>query len=103
MPRPNESWGAADVTSDLIGMNKALNLLQSCMQQVQILYGHPFLSASGMGEGNLRYEPGRIMLLPEGVKLEAVTLTSDVANSIAFADEIRSDMDELFGVPGLAV
>src|SRR2546421_3271525 len=103
LPRPNDAWGKPDITPDFIGMNKALSLLQSCMQQVQILYGHPFLSASGMGEGNIRYQPGMIMLLPEGVTLDAVTLTSDVANSIAFTDEIRSDMYEQSGVPGIAV
>lgn len=103
LPRPNDAWGKPDITTDIIGMNKALNLSQSCTQQVQILYGHPFLNASGMGEGTIKYQPGTIMLLPDGVKLEAVTIHSDVANSIAFADEIRSDLDEQTGVPGVAV
>jgi Phage portal protein, SPP1 Gp6-like len=103
LPRPNDAWGKPDITQDIIGMNKALNVLQSCTQQVQILYGYPFLFASGMGEGTIKYQPGTIMLLPEGVKLEAVAIHSDVANSIAFADEIRSDLDEQTGVPGVAV
>ena len=104
LPRPNDAWGKPDVTPDFIGMNKALNLLQSCMQLVQILYGQPVLFAPGMGEGNINIQPGRIIQLPlPENKIESVAITSDVANSIAFADEIRSDMDEQSSVPGIAV
>src|SRR6266566_2785799 len=104
LPRPNEAWGTADLVSNLIGMNKALNVEQSCTQLNLILYGHPFLYAPGMGEGNIRYQPGYIMQLPlPENKIEAVNIHSEIANGIAFADEIRSNMDEQSGVPGVAV
>jgi len=103
LPRPNDFWGKPDITPDLIGVNKSLNLTQSCINLVNILYGHPILYATGTGEQVIDIKPGKIIGLPLGEsKIVAVPIASDMANALAFADNLRSDLDEQSSVPGVA-
>jgi len=103
LPRPNSFWGTADLTSDLIGVNNALNLVQSNINRVQKLYGQPILYATGTGEQVIDIKPGRIIGLPTvESKIEAVSIASDVANALQFAANLRSDIDEQSAVPGVA-
>src|SRR6266702_2523438 len=103
LPRPNDFWGRADVRKDLIGMNEALNIGQSCIMLDQIIYGNPILYANGMGDGSIERRSGRIIQLPlVESKIMAVAIPSDIPNSLAFAADLRSSVDEASGVPGVA-
>lgn len=103
LPNPHDFWGIPDVTPDLIGINQALNLVQSNINRILKLYGSPILYATGTGEQVIDIKPGKIIGLPlTESKITAVTLTSDVANALAFASNLRSDIDEQSGVPGVA-
>jgi hypothetical protein len=104
LPNPNDYWGRPDITDDIIGMNESLNLTQSCINLVQVLYGQPVLYANGVGSQVIDLHPGHIIGLetPDG-KISAVTIPSDTANALAFADSIRSDIDEQSAVPGVAM
>jgi hypothetical protein len=103
LPMPNEYWGIPDVTPDLIGNNEDLNLVQSCINRILKLYGSPIIYATGTGESTIDIKPGKIIGLPlSESKIVAVTLASDVANALAFAANIRADMDEQSSVPGVA-
>ena len=103
LPRPNSFWGKPDVTPDIIGLNNSLNLVQSSINRTLKMFGQPILYSTGFESGTIDISPGRIIKLPtpDG-KIVAVTLTSDVANGLSFAENIRSDLDELSGVPGIA-
>src|SRR6266567_4676781 len=103
LPRPNDFWGRADVRKDLIGMNEALNIGQSCIMLDQIIYGNPILYANGMGDGSIERRSGRIIQLPlVESKITAVAIPSDIPNALAFAADLRSSIDEASGVPGVA-
>jgi hypothetical protein len=102
LPKANDIWGIPDITPDLIGVNKSLNLVQSCISLIELLYGQPILWANGTGEQVIDIRPGRIIGLPPDGKIGAVTLTSDVTNALNFANNLRSDIDEQSGVPGVA-
>ncbi len=103
LPRPNDFWGKPDITPDLIGVNKSLNLTQSCINLVNILYGHPILYATGTGEQVIDIKPGKIIGLPLGEsKIVAVPIASDMANALAFTANLRSDIDEQSATPGVA-
>ena len=103
LPRPNDFWGRADVRKDLIGMNEALNIGQSCIMLDQIIYGNPILYANGMGDGSIERRSGRIIQLPlVESKIMAVAIPSDIPNALAFAGDLRSSIDEASGVPGVA-
>src|SRR5579875_1721110 len=83
LPNPNDFWGRPDITPDIIGMNEALNLTQSCINLVLVLYGQPILYAPGAGEGTLELHPGKIIQLPlPDNKIEAVSIASDVEHAL---------------------
>lgn len=100
LPKPNDFWGYPGINKSLIGVNEAINFVNSNINitgKIQrILY------APGMGEGTLDVTPGRITQLPEGVDIKAVNLQSDVANSREFAGDLRGEAEELTGVPMIA-
>jgi hypothetical protein len=103
LPRPNDLWGIPDITPDLIGVNNSLNLVQSNVNRIQKLFGSPVLYANGMGEGVIDIKPGKIIRLPAvDSKITAVALASDTSNALAFAANLRSDIDEQSSVPGVA-
>lgn len=104
LPNPNDYWGRPDITPDIIAMNESLNLTQSCINLVQVLYGQPVLYANGVGSQVIDMHPGHIIGLetPDG-KITAVNIPSDTQYALAFADSIRSDIDEQSAVPGVAM
>jgi len=103
LPRPHSYWGIPDVTPDLIGVNNALNLVQSCANRVMKLFGSPILYATGAGESIIDIKPGKIIALPmTESKIVAVPLVSDIPSAIAFAADLRSDIDEQSSTPGVA-
>lgn len=103
LPRPNNFWGKPDITPDVIGVNQALNLEQSCMNLDILLYGQPILYSTGTGEQIIDIKPGKIIGLPlTESKIVAVPIASDLANSLKFAADLRSSIDEQTGVPGVA-
>jgi hypothetical protein len=103
LPRPNDFWGKPDITPDIVGMNNALNMLQSCMNLVQIMYGQPVLYSNGVGDSVFDLQPGKVIGLPDiQSKISSVPIVSDLANALKFAADIRSDIDEQSGVPGVA-
>jgi len=104
LPRPNSFWGESDITPDLIAMNKALNLSLSCSNLVQLIYGQPIIYATGVAESSIAIKPGKIIGLPTTEsKIVAVSITSDLANAITFAGDLRSHMNETSGVSSAAL
>ena len=103
LPNPCDFWGYPDITPDLIGLNEALNLIQSCINRANKLYGHPIIYATGVGESSIDIRPGQIIALPlSESKISAVPISADIANALQFANNLRSDIDEQTGVPGVA-
>ena len=101
---PNDPWGEADITPDLIGMNNSLNLLHSSINRIQKIYGAPIVWAKGVSESNFDLATGRVVVLPPSSDsaMGSVQVHSDVTNALKFAEDLRSDMDELSRVPGVA-
>jgi hypothetical protein len=101
MKRPNSFWGKPDVTKNLIGLNKALNLGDSNINRILKLYASPLITATGVGDTIMDIRPGRIQGLPPEGKLDALALTTDLANALTFAGRIQSRIDEQTAVPGI--
>lgn len=101
LPKPNDFWGYPGVSKSLIGVNEAINFVNSNINVTgkiqRILY------APGMGDGTLDVTPGRIVQLPlPENEIKAVNLQSDVANSREFAGDLRGEAEELTGTPMIA-
>jgi Phage portal protein, SPP1 Gp6-like len=102
LPRPNSFWGKADITPDIIGLNNALNLVQSSVNRIEKLFGSPILYATGFGQSIIDLMPGKVIGVPPDGKIVAVNLPSDTTNAMTFAMNLRSDIDEQSSVPGVA-
>lgn len=103
LPYPHDFWGLSDLPKDFIGLNIALNLVQSNINRVEKMYGQPILYATGVGDSVIDIKPGRIIGLPTpDSKILSVPITSDTTNAMVFAENLRSDMDEQSAVPGIA-
>jgi len=102
LPNPNDYWGKPDITPGLIGLNNALNLTNSCANRTLKIFGSPILWGTGAAESSIAIQPGRILVLADGAKVDAVKINADIPASIQFAADLRSDIDELSHVPGVA-
>jgi len=103
LPYPHSFYGVPDITPDLIGMNNSLNFVQSNISRVNKLYGGPIIYIVGMAESSIALQPGRAIGLPPGASMGAVPIVSDMLNALAFAADLRSDMDEQSAVPAVAL
>src|SRR5579872_249373 len=101
LPRPNSFWGYPDVMPNIIKLNDSLNLVQSGINVERKI--RRILFAPGTGEGELHVQPGKIVQLPlSDQKIEAVQAASETKSDLDFAANLRSDIDEETGVPGVA-
>lgn len=104
LPNPNEYWGVSDLTSDLIHLNGVLNYVQSNVNKIGRLHGTPFTFATGIDAKDVTTAPGRVICFPSPeAKVGAVQWSGDIANLMAYAGDIRSDMDEQSRVPAVAL
>jgi hypothetical protein len=103
LPYPHDFWGLSDIPKDLIGLNIALNLVQSNINRIEKMYGQPIFYATGVGDSVIDIKPGRITGLPTPEsKIQSVGVVSDTTNAMVFAENLRSDIDEQSAVPGIA-
>ncbi len=103
LPNPNEYWGVPDLTSDIIHLNGVLNYVESNINKIGRLHGTPFTYALGADAKDLTIAPGRIICFPSSdTKVGAVQWAGDLANLMAYAGEVRADMDEQSRVPAVA-
>ncbi len=103
MPLPNQRWGQADVTPNLIALNKSVNFVSSNINAIGYSHGHPWVWASGTNAERIDATPGHIISLPHpDGKLDAVVAHGDIAGLMAFEADLRADMDEQSKVPAVA-
>ena len=104
LPNPNELWGAADLSPDLIEMNRVLNFVQSNTSRIIKFHAHPKTWAKGVGLGQISVAVDEtIVLESDTAAIGVLEMKSDLHSSLAFAGVIRSDMDEQSRVPAVAL
>lgn len=103
LPYPHSFWGVPDITPDLIQANNSLNFVQSNISRVNKLYGQPVIFVVGMGDSVIMLQPGKAIGLPPGAMMGSVPIASDMTNSLAFAADLRSDMDEQSAIPAVVL
>jgi len=101
---PSSLWGLPLVTAILIGINNAINFGYTNAAQSNKFYGNPLLTAYGVASGSIRIEPGRVTELPSpDSKMEAIQITSDLANQIMLLDKLHQLMEAQTSVPRIAM
>lgn len=104
LPNPNEQWGVPDLTSDLIGLNKVLNFVQSNTSRIVKYHGHPITYAVGLSSTQIQIGVDDLICLPSpDSKLEKLEAMTDFPGLLNFASTIRADMDEQSRVPAVAL
>ena len=104
LPNPNEFWGLSDLPPALIDLNERIHFVESNIAKIIKSNAHPWLFASGCDPSAIRNEPGVVQGLPSTEsKVWAVSASGDLAASMAFANDLRADMDEQSRVPAIAL
>lgn len=104
LPNPNEFWGTPDITPDLIEQNKVLNFVQSNTSRIIKFHAHPKTYATGLAASQINIGVDDLICLPSpDAKLANLEMHSDLASSLNFIANIRSDMDEQSRVPAVAL
>ncbi len=100
---PNEFWGEPDLTPDLIDLNKVLNFILSNTARIIKFHAHPKTFVKGMTASQLDLSvDGIVALANPNATIDNLEMHSDLASSMAFAESLRTDMDELSRVPAVA-
>lgn len=104
LPNPNETWGVPDLTPDLIGQNKVLNFIESNTSRIIKFHGHPITYAVGLNASQIQIGVDDLICLPSPEsKLEKLEAMNNFTGLLAFAEVIRSNMDEQSRVPAVAL
>lgn len=106
LPAPNDFWGMADLTDDIMDIQRQINFVLTNINRILRYYAHPKTWASGMF-GNavqaIDFSPGQITGLPgENAKLHNLEMQSDLSSSIKLYEELRSALRELSRTPEVA-
>lgn len=100
---PNEFWGLSDVRQGLIELNKQIHFAESNLLKLAYLQGHPRVFASGTKTADIRAEPGSVTgLASTDAKVWSVSVEANIAAHLEHIQNLRDDMDEESGIPGIA-
>lgn len=104
LPNPNEYWGAADLTRDIVALNRVLNFIQSNTARIIKYHAHPKTWVKGARASQIDIGVDGLIGLPSvDASLQNLEMQSDLQSSMAFATDLRASMDELSRVPGVAL
>ena len=103
-PNPNSHWGQRDVTDGIVALNRQLRMVESNINKIGFLQGHPIMFSTGTNTQNIRPTPGQIVDLEDiNAEIKSVNAAGDLGQLMAFAEQLRADMDEETGIPGMAL
>lgn len=103
LPNPNEAYGLSDLPPELIGINESLNFSQSNTAKILKFHAHPKTFIIGAEASQVQTGVEDMPCLPEDAEVQLVEMHGDLASSMAFQDNLRSDMDEQSAVPAVAL
>jgi hypothetical protein len=103
LEQPNYIYGAADITPDIVELQKALNFALSNRNSILYHHAHPKTWGKGFMASQLDTSvDGVFIIQSEGGSLQNLEMQTDLAGLANHIDDLRSDMDELSSVPGVA-
>jgi hypothetical protein len=100
---PNELYGLPDLSSDIIQHNDILNFVQSNISRIIKYHASPVTWGTGFNPSQMRKSIDAVIVLPDSATLQNLEMQSDLASSMRFVEMLRSDMDEVSRIPGVAL
>ena len=104
LPCPNESWGEADLTDDIIHMNKVLNFTMSNISAILYWHAHPKTWGKGFKASQMSVAVNETLVIeaPDGT-LQNLEMHTDLSSSRNFAEDVMARMNEQSRIPGIAL
>ncbi|ABX03303.1 hypothetical protein Haur_0655 [Herpetosiphon aurantiacus DSM 785] len=99
---PNEYWGEADITPDLIALVNAGDFTLSNQQRIVRFYAQPLTVAKGMDPAQLKHGRDRTVFIPPNADLSIVEMQSELAASLDHHSRIKSSIHEVAQTPEIA-
>jgi hypothetical protein len=104
LPASNTHYGKPDLTPDIIEMNRVLNFVQSNTARIIKNHAHPKTWGHGFAASQIDMSVDNLISLPnDNATLQNLEMHSDLASSLTFAGNLRTDMDEQSRVPAVAL
>jgi hypothetical protein len=101
---PNQYWGMEDLTPDIIEQNDGINRTNSDIAKIIYYYGSPKTWVKGARASEVSINADSVLFLPnKDATIGALEAHGNIADAMAFASSMRSDMAEQSGVPEVAV
>lgn len=99
-----EYWGTPDLTEDIIALNEALNLVRSSNNKTVYHFGFPHRYGRGFEAQSLQFtQDGMPILASKEADIIVLDVHADLTAARAHADDLSGDIDEISGVPGIAL
>lgn len=103
LPNPNSYWGIADLSADLLAINRELNLTYTNIARILKYHAHPKTWVQGLQGNKLSVGPDETIVLPDGASMGALEMHSDLSSSLAYAKRLETAMDVISRTPSLAL
>jgi hypothetical protein len=105
LAQPNYIYGSPDLTTDIIELQRALNFALSNRNAILYFSAHPQPWATGVQPHEMQMSPGQVIVfMNPDAKLQNLEISgAGLAELARHIEDIRTDMDELSGVPSVAV
>jgi hypothetical protein len=103
LPCPNEYWGIADVESDVIALNAAINFVLSNINRIIRNHAHPKTWGTGFSPPASGWPVDEMLVFPNpDAKIANLEMTSDLQSSIALYERLREALHEVTRIPEVA-
>lgn len=97
-------WGTPDLSEDIVATNLELNTVRACINKIIWYYGSPREVGYGFDAKSATFTPGHALVLPNPeAKYEILPSVADIEASRNHAKDLEGDIDEMSGVPGVAI
>lgn len=103
MPAPNEYYGASDIETDVLGVNRAINAVMTNIALILRHHAHPKTYATGWTPGpQVKLGVDTLLTLPMGATIQNVEMQSDLGSSLQMYERLKSILHEIARIPEVA-
>jgi hypothetical protein len=103
LPAPNEFWGVADLESDVLEVNAAMNFTVSNIARIQRYHAHPQTWVRGSGMDRFNTGPDTVISLEgDNAMLANLEMKGDMGGSMEYFDRLKQSWHEITHIPVVA-
>lgn len=103
LPSPNEVYGMADIETDVLQLNHAVNFALSNLQRIIRYHAHPKTIARGVSAREIRVDADGIISIPHmDGDIHNLEMQSDLSSSIEYYKKLREALHQVAQVPEVA-